>query len=373
MKKQFALWKQVLLIAALLGGGYGVLYLTGIIGSSDDSQSQETQRRKRGSRNNSVPVIVERVKSSWAVDKIQAIGNGLAKRSITLSPKVSGIIAQIDFTAGQHVKTGDVIAKLDDAHEKIAVQLAEEKLVDARRTLKRNLSLLPSKAVPAATVDTARTAVKTAELELQKAKQALADRSIVAPFDGVLGIPQVDLGDRVSETTAVASLDDRSVIVVEFEAPEIYHKRLAIGHKIDAASPGFRGQHFIGKIVEIDSRVDKTTRSVKIRAELPNLDDRLRAGMSFMVSLTLQGGEYPTIAELALLWERDGAYVWRVTNGKAEKVKVSVVKRVAGRVLVDGDLAEGQLVIVEGTQRLRPDRPVHFDAPQATDKGKAGL
>jgi hypothetical protein len=99
--------------------------------------------------------------------------------------------------------------------------------------------------------------------------------------------------------------------------------------------------------------------------------------MSFMVSLTLEGGKYPTVAELALLWERDGSYVWRVTKGKVEKVKVSVVKRVAGRILVDSDgnnkLEKGQLVVVEGTQRLRPGRGVRFDAPQAMDKGKAGL
>jgi RND family efflux transporter MFP subunit len=373
MKKQFALWKQVLLIAALLGGGYGVLYLAGVIGSADSSLNKKTQRSRHNGKNNSVPVIVKPVKLEKAVDKIEAIGNILANRSITLFPIVSGIVSKIDFRAGQHVKTGDVIAKLDDAHEKIAVQLAEEKLVDARRTLKRNLSLLPNKAVAAAEVDTMRTAVKTAELELQKAREALADRNIVAPFDGVLGIPQVDLGDRISENSAIASLDDRSVLLVEFEVTEIYLKRLALGHKIDATSPGFRDQHFIGKIIEIDSRIDKVTRSVSVRAELPNPEDRLRSGMSFMVTLTLQGGEYPMIEELALLWERDGAYVWRVTKGKAEKVKVSVVKRVAGRILVDGDLKANQMVIVEGTQRLRPGRHVRFDAPQSSGKGKAGL
>jgi RND family efflux transporter MFP subunit len=373
MKKQFALWKQVLLIAALLGGGYGVLYLTGVIDSTGGSQSQDSQKQKRSGRDNSVPVIVELVKLSKAADKIQAIGNGLAKRSITLFPKVPGIVSEIEFQAGQHVKTGDVILKLDDAHEKIAVRLAEEKLVDARRTLKRNLSLLPNKAVAEAAVDTARTAVKTAELELQKAKETLSDRSITAPFDGVLGIPQVELGDRVSETTTIASLDDRSTIVVEFEVPEIYLRRLSLGHKIDAMSASFRDKHFTGKIIEIDSRISKTTRSVNIRAELPNPDDHLREGMSFVVNLTLEGNEYPMIAELALLWERDGAYVWRVTDVKAEKVKVSVVKRVAGRILVDGKLGEGQLVVVEGTQRLRPGRQVQYDKPQSVNNGKAGL
>jgi hypothetical protein len=95
--------------------------------------------------------------------------------------------------------------------------------------------------------------------------------------------------------------------------------------------------------------------------------------MSFSVSLTLEGRKYPVVAELAVLWERGGAYVWRATKRKAEKVKVSVIKRVAGQVLVDGDLAEGQFVVVEGTQRLRPGRSVRFDKPQLTSDNKAGL
>ncbi len=373
MKSRFALWKQLLLIAALLGGSYGVLRLAGVIDTAGGLLSKENQSRKLRGPGGSVPVIVKPVKLSRAVDNIQAIGDGVAKRSITLFPKVSGMVSQIDFRAGRPVRAGDVIVRLDDAQEQIAVRLAEEKLAEARRTLKRNLGLLPKKAVATATVDTMRTAAKTAELELQKARQTLADRSIVAPFDGVLGTPQVELGDRVSETSAIASLDDRSMIVVEFEVPEMYLNRLSLGHKIDAASAGFPGPHFTGKLIEIDSRIDKVTRSVSVRAELPNPEDRLRAGMSFMVSLTLTGEKYPMVAELALLWERDGAYVWRVTNGKAEKVKVSVVKRVAGRILVDGDLAEGQRVVVEGTQRLRPGRRVRFDTPQSVNEGKAGL
>ncbi len=225
MKRQFVFWKQILLIAAFLCAGYGIWYLGGFADSTDNSPSKEERGQKRNGRRGSVPVIVKPVKLSKVVDKIRAIGNGLANRSITLFPKASGIVSQINFKAGQHAKTGEVIIKLDDAHEKIAVQLAEEKLAEARRTLKRNLLLLPKKAVAAATVDTARSTVKTSELELKKAKEALADRRIVAPYDGVLGIPQIELGDRVSETTAIASLDDRKVILIEFEVPEIYLER----------------------------------------------------------------------------------------------------------------------------------------------------
>jgi len=181
------------------------------------------------------------------------------------------------------------------------------------------------------------------------------------------------LGERVSETTPITSLDDRSVIIVEFDVPETYLKQLARSQKITATTHGFRGQELEGEITQINSRIETATRSVRVRAMLRNTEDQLRAGMSFNISMTLEGGEYPTIPELSLLWERDGAYVWRIAQGKAERVTVALVKRLQGRVLVDGDLAPGQLVVVEGTQRLRPGREVSFQEPGTTDQGRAGL
>jgi len=363
-------------IVLLCGVGYGVWHererITQVTGISFGKEN-ERQGRRGGRGDHKVPVIVEAVKLAQAVDRIASIGNGLANRSITIYPEVSGIVSEIDVRAGQPVKQGDVLMKLDDAQAKIAVRIAETKLADAQRTLGRNLALLPKKAVAEMTVDTARTAVRTAELELEQAKELLADRTIRAPFDGVLGIPQVDRGDRVSETTAITSLDDRSVIIVEFDVPEIYLKRLKRGQKITATSAGFRGQQFEGEITQINSRVETATRAVRVRAALHNPNDTLRAGMSFNVSMTLQGGEYPVIPELALLWERDGAYVWRISQGKAERVTVSVVKRAQGRILVEGDLAGGQLVVVEGTQRLRPGREVSFEEPSAASREEAGL
>jgi len=378
MEKPLAIWKQLLVILVLGGIGFGVWHererVTQLTGISFGQESGEGERRgRRGRDSGGVPVIVEPVEQVQAVDRIQAIGSGLANRSITVYPDVTGVIAEIDFEAGDRVEAGDVVVKLDDAQARIAVNIAETKLADARRTLERSETLLTRNAIAQATVDTARTAVQTARLELEQARESLADRTIRAPFGGVLGIPQVELGDRVSETTPIASLDDRSIIIVEFDVPEIYLGRLQIGQPITAANAGFRGQTFKGTITEINSRIDTGTRAVRVRAALENPGDTLRGGMSFTVNLVLKGETYPAIAELALIWERDGAYVWVVNEGKAEQVKVAVVKRADGRILVDGDLKQDQLVVVEGTQRLRPGRDVSFDRPTQTAEGEAGL
>jgi RND family efflux transporter MFP subunit len=375
MKSQLAIWKQLFVIAVLGAIGYGVwLQRDNVTRLTGISFGQETQERaRRGGRgDNKIPVIVEPVTTAKAVDRIEAIGDGVANRSVTIYPEVSGIVAEIPLKAGQRVKAGDVLLKLDDAQAKIAVELARTKLADARRTVERYTALLTRNAVAEVTTDTARTALQTAELELQQAQESLAERTILAPFDGVLGIPQVDVGDRVSETTAIASLDDRSTVIVAFTVPEIYLGRLEVGQKITATNAGLRGQEFEGEITEINSRVDVATRSIRVRALLSNAADALRGGMSFQVVLTLDGAEYPSIGELALLWERDGAYVWRIAQGKAERVNVALVKRDGGRILVDGELAAGQLVVVEGTQRLREGREVSFEEPvSAADEKRA--
>jgi RND family efflux transporter MFP subunit len=375
MKQQLLIWKQLLIVALLCGAGYAAwhqrAHISELTGISFGREAPEDRRSRRGA--GALPVIVEAVSVQRAVDRVQAIGDGRAHKSITIYPEVSGIVSQLDFEAGDKFKTGDVILRLDDAKERIAVAIAEAKRAEAQRKLDRYEELIKRNAIAAATVDTTRTELRTAELELEQAKEALAERTIRAPFDGIVGIPQVEEGDRVSDTTAITTFDDRSVILVEFDVPEIHLERIRIGHPITATTAGLSGRRLDGRITQINSRVDPQTRAVRLRAALENPDDVLRGGMSFTVNLSLERGEYPAVAELALLYDRDGAYVWTVKEGEAQKVAVSVVKRAQGRVLVDGDLAAGALVVVEGTQRLRPGRPVSFERPDAIAEEGAGL
>jgi len=375
MKRQLALWKQVVIVAILCGAGYGAwdqrTRLAELTGISFGREASPTRRAAGGS--NALPVIVEGLSMARAVEQVRALGDGRARRSITIYPEVSGTISEMEFAAGDSFRQGDVLLRLDDAEEKIAVAIAEAKRDDAQRTVERYETLISRSAVAQTTLDTARTALRTAELELEQAKEALADRTIRAPFDGVTGIPQVETGDRVSDTTGITSFDDRSVILVAFDVPEQQLPRIRIGQAVTTTTPGFRGRTFEGRITQINSRVDPQTRGVRVRAALANADDVLRNGMSFNVTLTLDAGEYPAVSELALLYDRDGGYVWSVREGKAVKVAVSVVKRTDGRVLVDGALSPGDLVIVEGTQRLRPGRPVSFEPPAGAAGKEAGL
>lgn len=375
MKKQVAVWKQLVIVAVIFAVGGGLWYERRIIAdtfgiSLGNVEDKGTRKRRFDSK---VPVIVAPVSLARHKVVITAVGTGRAQRSISVYPKTSGEIVRIHFRTGDHVNAGQPLIELDARQAKLAVRLTAAKLADANRALARAERLLGRGVTAEATADTARTAAETAQIEHEQAKETLADHTVRAPFSGVVGIPRVELGDRISETTVITTLDDREELLVEFEVPEAYLGRLKVGQPVSATNPGFRNRVFKGRLTAIDSRVDQTSRTVRVRANIDNREDLLRSGMSFTVTLDLDGPEFPSIPELALQWDRQGAYVWRISDGKAEKVAVQSIEREHGRVLVKGDLDESDLVVVEGVQRLRSGRPVEatMSTPSGADKASS--
>jgi RND family efflux transporter MFP subunit len=147
---------------------------------------------------------------------------------------------------------------------------------------------------------------------------------------------------------------------VEFDVAERYLARLKVGQKVTANIPSYPDRIFTGAIRRLDSRVEPLSRTIRVRATFPNKDDLLRPGMSFFVELVLAGAEYTVVPQLALQWDSGTSYVWKVKKRKAKKVAVRSVKRLDNRILVDGKLEVGDLVVVEGVQRLREGRKVSF-------------
>lgn len=310
-----------------------------------------------------VPVIVGQVTQARDTARIWAVGTARAARTVTLYARAAGEVVDLRVSGGERVSTGDLILRLDFRQAALVVSMAEAALDEARRALARQEELLTRGVSAVATVDTARTTERTAQLELEQARESLVDRVVHAPFDGIVSIPNVELGDRISDATAILSLDDRTSLIVEFEVAEAYLPRLEEGMTVEAATPGFADRTYTGAVTFINSRIDPVMRTVLVRAQFANADDELRPGMSFTVHVELPGDMHPMVPELALQWGRAGAYVWRVTNGKAEQVPVRSVRRRDGFVLVEGDIMPGDLVVVEGVQRLRPGRPVLFTDP----------
>lgn len=309
-------------------------------------------------RPSGVPVVVARVAESADDIVLETVGTGRARRSIALRADAAGKVVEMRLAAGKPAAAGAVLLRLEDTDQRLALALAEARLAEAERVLDRYEALETRAVTSTARLTEARTAREIARLERDQAEAALADRTLRAPFDGVSGLPQVETGDRISAETVIASFDDRSEILVGFDLPEAYLARLEAGAEISARTPAYPGETFAGGIDAVDSRVDPVSRTTRVRVALPNAGDRLRPGASFTVRVTLPGATRPVVPELALQFERDGPYVWAVREGESRRVPVRLVRRRAGRVLVDGPLVPGDPVVVEGVQRLREGRDV---------------
>lgn len=305
-----------------------------------------------------LPVIVaEAIEASDAAE-VEVVGSGLALRSVTLYPAAEGEVVKVNFKAGQAVRAGQVLLQLEDRKQRLAVDMAAAQLDVARRLLARYENIGESGAVAGSVVDQARSDRRQAEIALAQAREALADRALNAPFGGVVGLPEVQPGDRVNMQTVVTTLDDRSELRVAFSVPEGYLGRLKIGERVTVTNVAYPERRFEGRMSRIDSRVDAPSRQVRVEATVPNTKDLLRPGMSFQVQLHLPGGRFVAVPELALQWDRAGAHVWAVRDGRAVRVPVRMVRRLQARVLLDGALRAGETVVVEGVQRLRDGRPV---------------
>ena len=346
------------LLAALLAAGW-----FWFAGNQDMAQSSE-QARKRSS---ATLVLVETIDLAVDTVTVRAIGTGEALKSASIYPSVAGEVIEVAFQAEQRVVEGTPLVRLDDKHQRLAVRLAQVAVKEARRQVKRLEKLAPSGATSLARLETARAALESAGLRLDQAKAALEDRIVHAPFDGVIGLTEIDKGDRVTEDTLIATLDDRSVILVEFNLPEEYASRVKVGDTVSVRPWTMPDRDMQGTISARGSRIDAVTRSLRVKARIPNLDDSIRPGTSFEVELGFKGRSYPSVREVAVLWSRDGAYLWRVVDGKADKVFVKIVRRDHGRILVDGALQAGDTIVVEGVQGLRRGQSVK-PAPFATDK-----
>ena len=329
----------VLLIAAL-----------GLTAGCSKAPTAEAAAHRSSDRN--IPVIAEVLRFEREQIRLEAIGTSRARLSAELYAPTSGEVLSVNFQPGQAVAVGDVLLQLDAEKEKLAVRLAELHVEEAERLYDRYERSASSGAVLPTVMDAARTTVETARVELEQARIALADRSIEALFDGHVGISEVDPGDRVDANTLITTLDDRRSLFVSFDVPESFIGELSIGDdvKLEARSDNF--SDVAGVIVDIGSRIDPKTRTFVVRAKVDNSDDRLRPGMSFRVAVNLEGELYAVISETGVQWGTDGAYVWSVSDGKADRKPVRIIERREGHILVDGDLQNGDIIVVEGVQRL---------------------
>lgn len=317
---------------------------------------------KRPSVSSAVKVLVQPVVIKPNNRVFEAVGTGRARLSVLIYPAVSEEVLEVLFKAQNKVSKGDVLLRLDNREEVLAVRKAKIELKNKRSLLSRYEKAVKEGAVPESEVDSARADFEGAKVTLDQARLAVEERLVKARFDGVVGIPNVDPGDRVNTNTSITSLDDRKILHVDFEVPEALAGSLmdaqAQKQKITATTPAYPGRTFSAYISAQQSRVDPDRRTLLARASIQNDEDLLRPGMSFSTRWKISGNDYPTVPEISLQWERAGSFIWVIRKRKAEKIYARVVFRQSGRVFLEGTISKGEKVVIEGMQRLSPGTEV---------------
>tara|TARA_R110000751_G_scaffold307911_2_gene435211 strand:- start:20811 stop:21872 length:1062 start_codon:yes stop_codon:yes gene_type:complete len=298
-------------------------------------------------------VVVSRLSFEYEQSLIEAVGTAQAKRAVSLFASVSDEVTALNFVPGQAVKKGAVLLELDSRLQDVNLQRAEIQLEDAELNLNRVKKSFKQGAVTERDVDDANTAFRLAKVALLEAKENKENRLVRAPFDGIVGLTDVEVGDRISPQVEITTIDDRRVLFVNFVAPELAVSYLMEKPTVQLQPWTDRMTLLPAKVAEIDSRVNVQDRTIRARALLNNQKDEYRPGMSFRVTLEVRGELYVAIPEAALSWGANGAFVWLAEDKKAKRVAVQVEQRLRGRILVTGNLRDGQTLIVEGIQGLR--------------------
>lgn len=325
----------------------------GIVLSTDDAAGGPGGGPPAGFGRGALSVVTAPVVLAELNDRVAAIGTGEALRSVELLPEVSGRVAELHVASGEHVEAGALIARLDDAAERIALDRAEILLDEARNTAARLERLQSSGTATEVQIREAALAVRTAELGLRQAEFDLARRQIVAPIAGWIGILEAEIGAQVGPGTVLGRIDDRSRILIDFSVPERLVGRIAPGDALDVAPLARPEAGLSGRVRAVDSRVDQASRSLRVLAEIANPDDNLRAGMAFSIALSFPGEPVPAVDPLSIQWGNEGAFVWVVREGRVARVPVRILQRSDGLVLLRAELAPGERVVREGVQSLR--------------------
>ena len=324
--------------------------------------------REAGEAPPATAVITTNVSPVEWRDTVEALGTARANESVTLTAKVSETVRKVAFDSGDIVRAGDVIVDLSSGAQLAGLEEARAAFQEAERQLARGLELAPTKIISESQLDTQRSNRDAAKARMDVVRAQLSDRVITAPFDGVLGMRQVSPGSLVTPGTAIATLDDISVIKLDFSVPERYIAVLAAGQDIAASSETYPERKFAGKIASVDSRVDPVTRSVTVRAQIPNPERLLRPGMLMSLDVLLAPRTTVVVPEIAVIQVGADAFIYRVkADETVERAKVELGSRRQGEVEIRGGIANGDRVVTEGIVKLRDGLRVVEAAPRARE------
>ncbi|WP_158971354.1 efflux RND transporter periplasmic adaptor subunit [Paraglaciecola sp. L3A3] len=344
----------ILLALILMSGLLVYLYLP----------SDEQQQEKRST---TTPVRTYTVVEQKFPVTVEALGTANANESITITAQKSAIVQSIHFDDGDFVKKGQLLLKLNDREEKARLNELDINLQEAKRQLKRIDNLAQLSVASKQLLDEQEAKVKALKAQLEVAKTLLDELELRAPFSGLLGVRKVSVGALVEPGDLIVTLDDMSIIKVDFTIAESHLPSVHNGQHIAATSVAYPGAAFTGKISNIASRVDPITRAIQIRALVDNKDLQLRPGMLLQLNLQKEILNTLVLPETALVPIEDKQFVFLIEDNKAIQREVIVGLRKPGIAQIISGLNENDQIVVEGALRLKDGSEVNV-LPSATEK-----
>jgi membrane fusion protein, multidrug efflux system len=307
-------------------------------------------------------VTVSRVRKDQVYDTVEALGTAQANESVTINAKVTDTVRHVNFSDGDYVNAGTVLAELTNQEETASLAEARANLEDAQNELRRQEDINAKGLGSKSALDSARSKVAAQQARYDAVVARLKDRLILAPFSGLLGFRQVSPGTMVSPNTAITTIDDISTIKLDFTVPEAFLGAMTAGARVIAQSVSYPGRNFEGLVKTVGSRIDPITRAATVRALVPNADHALRPGMLLTVQVLTTQHLALVVPESAVFQVQNRAYVYKVEDFVAHQQQVEVGGRHFGTAEVLTGLNDGDLIVVEGIVKLREGLKIRYES-----------
>jgi membrane fusion protein (multidrug efflux system) len=348
------------LVCALLIGGCG---------SKSDANTQQGQAKPAPQQQGAqapaapkpmgLPVKAEPVKVAKVADEISAVGSLLAEESVIIRPEIDGRIVGLHFQEGQPVSAGQRLVTIDSSEYEAQMAAIQADLRTEQQRLARSQELFEQKFISKDALDVQRGGVDRLQARVDEAKTRVAKTVIRAPFSGVVGLRLVSPGAYVKAGDDIVRLENISSIKADFRVPEVFLGRVKPSQEVAVRLDAFPNEEFRGKVYAVQPVVDENTRTVLMRARIPNRGFKLKPGMFVRVAVTTETRPNAIIVPEQAIWPQgQDNFVFRVVDGKAALTKIQIGNRQPGAVEIASGLGPDDVVVTEGQIKLRDGAPV---------------
>jgi len=348
-------------------------------GSKSDANAQQgkpaaQQQAAQAPKPMGLPVKAEPVHVGKVVDEVTAVGSLLAEESVMIRPEIDGRIVGQHFQEGHGVSAGQRLVTIDSSELEAQLAAIEADLRTEQQRYDRAQELFQQKFISKEALDVQRGSVERLKARVDEARARVAKTVIRAPFSGTVGLRIISPGAYVKAGDDIVRLESIGTIKADFRIPEVFLSKVRPNQEIAVRLDAFPGEEFRGRVYAIQPVVDEQTRTVLMRARVPNKGNKLKPGMFVRIAVTMGTRPNAIIVPEQALWPQgQDNFVFRVVDGKAVLTKVQIGNREPGRVEIASGLSPTDVVVTEGQIKLRDGAPVMvMGAPPAAQPAQGG-